>query len=109
MFINPLSVFRFTESVSPADGEVALPALLEEIGKIFPFPLYATMGLCKETGCAAGAELSLAGAHANARAPAKISKGTYLKAVNGGVDLTNGHFLAFTDEGVVAAVSGAEA
>ena len=109
MFINPLSVFRFTESVSPADGEVALPALLEEIGQIFPFPLYAAVGLGQETGCAAGAELSLAGAHANARAPAKISKGTYLKAVYCGVDLTHGHFLAFADEGVVAAVSGAEA
>ena len=50
MFIYPLRIFGFAEGVPPADGEIALPAFLQEIFQIGPLPPDAAVGLGQKTG-----------------------------------------------------------
>ena len=104
MFIYPLCVFRFPQGISPANGEVALPAFLEEVLEVFPFLVHAAVSLCKKAGGAACAELSLAWTHSYARAPSKVRKGAHVQPVDCRIDLTYRYFFAFADEGIEVSV-----
>ena len=67
------------------------------------------MGLNQKAGGPAGAEFSLAGAHANACAAAEVREGAHFQALDSGIDLPYRHLLALADEGFVPAVTCADA
>lgn len=108
--VDPGRVLAFAQGVAPRNGGHTLPALVEERDQI-RLGLACTDGILAthEAGGPAGAQLALAGAHADARAAAQIDQIVHREVFECILHLADRNLLAFAHQAVLDRIRAVDA